>query len=147
LVVNLRFDIMFNTLNQTTYLDDQGHSIEAAKVDFIAPYQYGFDGFYKWQCGSCKFERATRSCGWSIAGQVLECESCHKRNLLVKTNCTEIDECIGMKNRLEVEIAELKHNQDKFQTHLKYAVAQKLAPLSTVIDGLLRDFRESEGKV
>lgn len=80
---------------QEKYKDDNGHEITAEKVQVLAPYQHIADGFYRWQCGSCDKEHGSRACGWPISGQVLKCDGCRKMNLLVRTNCEEIDKAFG----------------------------------------------------
>jgi hypothetical protein len=95
----------FTTLNQTIFKDHTGNSVGSELVEFISPYSHICDGFYEWECGNCGKKHASRSCGWSISGQVLKCEDsshmggskdgCGKMNLLVKTNTDELDKWMG----------------------------------------------------
>ena len=111
-------------LQQELYKNDNGHDIEAARIQVLTPYKYHVDGFYQWACGSCEFEHHSRSCGWPISGQVLECESCHKMNLLVRTNCVEIDETLQGKWKSEERDKEndrlkgiKKFNEEQMKTY------------------------------
>jgi hypothetical protein len=81
-------------LQQAKYKDDNGREVDASVVQVLAPYTHIADGFYNWSCGSCGNDHASRSCGWPIMGQVLGCDSCHKLNLLVPTDC---DDIMGMR--------------------------------------------------
>ena len=74
-------------LFQERYKDDNGHPIDASKVEVLASCTHIADGFYKWSCGKCNAEHDSRACGWPIAGQVLECKECKTMNLLVRTDC------------------------------------------------------------
>lgn len=85
---------MFTELMQSTYKDGNGNEVQAATIDVLGPYKYMSDGFHHWECGACQHKSFDRSCGWPIAGQVLKCAACGKHNLLVKTNCVEIDEAL-----------------------------------------------------
>jgi len=103
-------------LSQEFYKTDDGHEISAAEVDCITSYEYIMDGFYKWQCAGCGNIFSSRAVT-NIAGLVLKCHDrrsnermgdvkeftpgCGKMNLLVKTNCEELDKCFG--NSLELE--------------------------------------------
>ena len=100
-------DTPFKCLNQESYKDDNGKEIPASKVQCLAPYKHIVDGFYKWECGRCGKEHGSRSCGWPIAGQVLECDGCQTMNLLVKTNCEEIDKAFGLFIHMEERNKEL----------------------------------------
>ena len=91
----------FTILGQKEYKDDNGNSISAEKIEFIAPYKHIVDGFYEWECGQCGNKHGCRSCGWPIAGQVLRCEKCGFMNLLVKTNTAELDKWFGKNIELE----------------------------------------------
>lgn len=82
-------------LLQEAYKDHNGGDIAADRVQVLAPYQHVVDGFYHWQCGSCGHGHGSRACGWPISGQVLKCDECKKMNLLVRTNCVEIDKAFG----------------------------------------------------
>jgi hypothetical protein len=86
-------------LLQDKYKDDNGHDFAAADVQCLAPYKHIADGFYHWTCGICFHDHASLSCGWAISGQVLKCGACSRLNLLVRTNCIEIDEAMSGKFR------------------------------------------------
>ena len=101
-----------NNLLQEKYKDDNGHDFEASDVQCLAPYKHLSDGFYRWTCGSCFHEHSSRSCGWPISGQVLRCDSCQRMNLLVRTNCIEIDEAMSGKFRAPDRDAELERLRD-----------------------------------
>lgn len=75
-------------LQQPKYEGDNGQEVDASVVQVLAPYVHTCDGFYTWTCGACFAENGYR--WWNISGRVLECPSCHKMNLLVRTNCKEI---------------------------------------------------------
>jgi hypothetical protein len=80
-------------LQQAVYEDGDGHPVEAAKVQALAPYVHIADGFYNWTCGACGTGHSDR--WWNISGRVLPCHGCKKLNLLVRTNCTEITEALS----------------------------------------------------
>lgn len=101
----------FKTLGQRTYKDENGNEISADKVEFIAPYQHVADGFYNWECGQCGNTDNSRSCGWSISGQVLKCRKCGYYNLLVKTNTDELNQWMGKNLTLEQLTAEITKKQ------------------------------------
>lgn len=84
----------FEMLLQAQYKNANGNDIDAAVVEYLAPYRHLSDGFYRWQCGQCKHEHGDRA-GWAISGQVLCCEKCGQMNLLVRTNCAAIDEALS----------------------------------------------------
>jgi len=107
----------FTVLNQPSYKDHSGHDISAGLVEFLAPYLYVTDGFYKWQCGSCGRIHESRA-GWAIAGQVFACESCRKLSLLVKTNVEELDKCFGQKNELEHREKEVAAKEAKLAEYV-----------------------------
>ena len=70
-------------------------NVDAAVIEYLAPYRHLSDGFYRWECGQCKSEHGDRACGWPISGQVMRCNKCGQMNLLVRTNCAAIDEALG----------------------------------------------------
>lgn len=76
----------FKLLSQETYKNDNGHDIPASEAEVLAPYKHVFDGFYNWDCAVCGHEHSSRACGWPISGQILVCDKCHKKNLLVRTD-------------------------------------------------------------
>jgi hypothetical protein len=100
-------DTPFKCLNQESYKDSSGKDIPSSKIQCLAPYKHMVDGFYNWECGLCGREHGSRSCGWPIAGQVLECDGCKAMNLLVKTNCEEIDKAFGLFIKMEERDKEL----------------------------------------
>lgn len=94
----------FTTLGQAQYKSDNGHDIDAATVEYLAPYAHVADGFYSWECGQCKHKHSSRSCGWPISGQVLRCDKCGQMSLLVRTNCAALDEALtGLWRSKEME--------------------------------------------
>jgi hypothetical protein len=98
-------------LQQEKYKNDNGYEIVASEAQFLAPYKYHVDGFYEWRCPACNHDHHTRSCGWPISGQVLACDECKLKSLLVRTNCVEIDEALQGKWRsaeMEAENQRLK---------------------------------------
>src|SRR5208283_2666104 len=97
-----------NNLQQVKYKDENGREIDASSVEVLAPYMHVADGFYNWTCGACGSAHATRSCGWTIQGQVLPCDTCKKMNLLVKTNCEEIQQLMQREWDDEERKVELK---------------------------------------
>ena len=109
---------MFKFLNQPQYKDHNGNPISADLVQCIAPYKHVIDGFYNWECGQCKHEHASRSCGWAIAGQVLTCEKCGYFNLLVKTNTVELDTCFGKMIELEEREGDVKRKEEKLSEYI-----------------------------
>ncbi len=100
-----------NNLLQKKYKDDNGHEFDAADVQCLAPYTHIADGFYNWTCGICHHDHSSRSCGWPISGQVLHCDGCKRMNLLVRTNCVEIDEAMSGKFRAPERDRELERLQ------------------------------------
>lgn len=111
---------MFKHLLQDSYKSDHGADVQAATVEVLAPYKHVFDGFYRWECGACQHEHASRACGWPISGQAIKCDGCGKINLLVRTNCEEIDKAFGAylgNAEREKELARLrdieKYNDEK----------------------------------
>ena len=117
-------------LGQAVYEDDNGHPVEAEKIDCLAPYTHVADGFYWWTCGGCGVEHSDR--WWSISGRVLKCgdgrsealgesrilPGCGKMNLLVRTNCTEITEALTGKWRQ----AEVAAENERLQGIVKYNI-------------------------
>lgn len=97
---------MFTLLGQETYLDENGRAVDAIAIEHIAPYRYKVDGFFEWQCGYCLRVYASRGVG-SIAGQVLSCQYCQHRSLLVKTNTHEINNAISSKIQYEEQLQSL----------------------------------------
>src|SRR5271167_2759870 len=93
-------------LQQEKYEDDNGHEIDASKVDVLAPYVHQADGFYNWTCGSCGAEHSDR--WWNISGRVIMCPTCKKQNLLVRTNCKEITELVRRKMEIDDRDRELE---------------------------------------
>lgn len=91
----------FKYLAQPKYKGDNGQDLDSSQVDVLTPYKFIADGFHHWECGICRFDHFARSCGWPISGQVLACKSCFKMNLLVRTNCIELDTL--MKRNFETE--------------------------------------------
>jgi hypothetical protein len=77
-------------LQQEKYTTDNGE-ILAADIYTLAPYQHLGDGFYTWECGYCRTEHNSRTCGWPIAGQVEKCDKCKNVNLLVSTLTNELN--------------------------------------------------------
>ncbi len=109
-------------LAQAKYKDHNGHDIEASAVSVITSYKHIVDGFYSWDCGyqECGFPHSSRSCGWPIAGQVLQCEKCKRMNLLLRSDCEVIGEAVEKlfeSESLRREIASLrdirKYNDDQ----------------------------------
>ena len=96
-------------LQQAVYEDDNGHPVEAEKVDCLTPYTYVCDGFYGWACALCGHEHSDR--WWNVSGRVVNCQQCKKRNLLVRTNTKEITEALSgqwKSAEMEAENARLK---------------------------------------
>jgi hypothetical protein len=83
------------SLQQAQYKDDNGRDIDASNIEYLAPYRHIADGFYRWECGQCKYEHSERSCGWPISGQVMRCQKCGQMSLLVRTNCAAVDEALS----------------------------------------------------
>lgn len=123
-----------NNLAQKVYEDDNGREFPAGQVDCLAPYTHHADGFYSWTCGGCGVEHRDR--WWNISGRVLKCgdgrnqafgdtqivQGCGKMNLLVRTNCTEINTAVsGMWQQAEVAKENerlkdiVKWNEDQFR--------------------------------
>lgn len=118
-------------LGQEIYKDGNGHDIVATEIDVLTPYRHISDGFYIWACGACGHAHNDRSCGWAISAQVLPCASCHKMNLLVRTNCIQIDEALSGKWRsaeMEQENARLtgieRFNEEQIQQIRREVVAE-----------------------
>jgi hypothetical protein len=129
-------------LSQAKYEDGNGHEVDASMVDVLAPYKFIADGFYTWTCGACGEEHNDR---WhSPSGRVLVCqkgspafgsrpeEGCGKRNLLVRTNCTEISESLSGKWQATDEVKEAKrllgiqeHNEEALQ-QLRHKILTEL---------------------
>lgn len=122
----------FNHLNQESYKDESGKDISASQVQCLTPYKHIVDGFYKWQCAHCGKEQGSRSCGWPIAGQVLECNGCKTMNLLVKTNCSELDKAFGMLIRMEerekelTRLANIEHELNMLKANLQGTIVKDL---------------------
>ena len=108
----------FTTLLQETYKNDNGNEISADKVEYLAPYKHVIDGFYEWECGACGKKHSSRSCGWPISGQVLQCESCRKMNLLVRTNTDELSAMFGKNIRLEELDRQIKDKEAKLDQYV-----------------------------
>jgi hypothetical protein len=130
---------MFKFLTQPSYKDDNGNPFSADKVDCLAPYKYVIDGFYTWECGHCNNSESNRSCGWPIAGQVLKCSACQKMNLLVKTNCVELDHAFSLQNKHEEREKELLRLQNieselnSLKSQIKDGVQSQINQLTTKI--------------
>jgi len=122
----------FKFLTQENYKDSSGKDIPASKVQCLAPYKHIVDGFYTWQCAHCGKEQGSRSCGWPIAGQVLECGECQTMNLLVKTNCEELDKAFGLfinmeRREKELErLANVEHELNMLKANLTGNIIQGL---------------------
>lgn len=130
-------------MGQEFYKDDNGREISAALVEFISPYQHLVDGFYRWECGGCKNEDGSRSCGWPIAGQVLRCSNCQALNLLVKTNTVELDKLVGRNNELETGLQQLKTDRERFDPEVKWKVKETLTRLKEPIQNFLEDLNDA----
>ena len=98
----------FKYLAQPKYKGDHGQELDASLVDVLTPYKFIADGFHHWECGICHCEHFDRSCGWPISGQVLACKSCSKMNLLVRTNCVELDALMTRNFAAEYDKQELE---------------------------------------
>lgn len=107
-----------NHLQQAVYEDDNGHPVEAAKIDCLAPYTPVCDGFYTWICGSCGHEHGDR--WWNISGRVMVCQQCKKKNLLVRTNTKEITEALSG----QWKSAEMEAENERLKGIVKYNVEQ-----------------------
>lgn len=142
----------FQFLNQKEYKDDNGRPISGDVIEYITTYQYILDGFYKWQCAKCDAVHQSRA-HWAISGQVLKCEKsgmddkevkgCGAMNLLVKTNCDELDEVYGNKNIIQREMEELRRNQANLDNLIKSGVKHKLQNIYRELDTVLKD-KESQ---
>lgn len=130
---------MFTMLDQEAYKDDNGRDVAASEVDFIAPYKHICDGFYNWECGRCRREHSSRSCGWSIAGQVLKCEGCGAQSLLVKTNTIQIDELVKTKNELDLGLMRLASDRTAFDAEVKRAADRRIEQLKGPLRRLLNE--------
>lgn len=113
-------------LGQEKYKNNNGHAIEAEKIDCITTYHHIADGFYKSACGACGTDMGSRSCGWDIAGQVLECVKCKKMNLVLRSDCDwiseQIEQSLTRANKLE-----------RLEAYIKQVdVAEKIALLDKI---------------
>ncbi len=90
-----RGEWVLTNLGQEQYEDENGFPFPASKVDALAPYTHIADGFYDWTCGACGAEHHDRH--FKFSGRVSACKKCDKMNLLVRTNCAELNELIGEK--------------------------------------------------
>lgn len=122
----------FTTLLQAQYKDENGCDVDAAVVEYLAPYRHRVDGFYQWQCGQCKEEHRIRSCGWPISGQVLRCQKCGQMNLLVRTNCAAVDEALSGMWRSAEQADENARLKAILQFNCEQVVAIKRDVLSAV---------------
>lgn len=130
-------------LQQEKYETEAGNPINAEAIDFLASYTYIADGFYNWVCGGCGKEHTDR---WiTVSGRAHECTGCGKLNLLVRTNCTEINEALQGKWRAperEKELARLKGvevlNNDKL-AQLRYKI---LSEVGKMIDKIIKEENE-----
>lgn len=116
-------------LQQEIYEDDNGRPFEAEKVACLAPYTHIADGFYTWTCGSCGEENSDR--WYNISGRVMECHSCRKTNLLVRTNCAEINKLTWRNfefEELKLQVARLK-DIEKFNDDQLLKIKQEIMKL------------------
>lgn len=124
------------TLGQSLYKDENGQDIAADRVRALAPYRHIADGFYNWQCGHCCQTHNGRA-GWAISGQVLRCESCDSMNLLVRTNCIEIDTALAGKWRsveMEQENERLKNIRQYNEQQLVILKREILAQVARAVN-------------
>ena len=130
-------------LAQEMYEDDNGHPVPASEIDVLTSYKYIADGFYKWACGACGVEHSDR---WhSPSGRVLVCKKndssifdhspdemgCGKKNLLVRTNCTEITTALGGMWQADAKVKEAErlvgikeHNQQQMHELRRRVLAE-----------------------
>ena len=135
-------------------------------IDCLAPYEYMCVGFLTWECGRCGKEHSTRM--FKTAGVVIQCgrgvsiydarlekktgvryeDGCGARNLLVRTNCLEINEMLQGKWRQDEAIREnerlrgiVRYNEEVLaritrflQTDLEKALKDSLYRLKTSIE-------------
>ena len=95
-------------LEQKFYKDDNGRPIESNKIQSIGIIKYGSDGFYHWQCVDCNSVTSSRSCGWAIAGQVIQCDTCGVLCLLLRTDTDYITELCEQRYKSEERDKELE---------------------------------------
>jgi hypothetical protein len=79
-------------LNDEKYEDEHGRWVPRSDIECLGTYQAISDGFFKWCCGSCGNEGASR--GLKIGGTVWKCSSCGKKNLLVRTDIRFVNQHI-----------------------------------------------------
>jgi hypothetical protein len=139
-------------LGQEKYKDANGRDIAASQVDVLAAYQHVADGFYRWTCGRCHAEHADRACGWPISGQVIRCEQhtpafgdrnetgCGAMNLLVRTNCGEIDVALAGMWRVPDRDKELERLKGVIELNEK-AVLEVKRQLTALVNNALATWR------
>lgn len=131
----------FTTLGQTGYVNDNGVATDPDEVEFLAPYKHVVDGFYTWECGNCSQSHGSRSCGWPISGQVIACESCKKKNLLVRTNTNEISEALALafrREEVEIDLARKRAESEK------YIPVAELEDLRKASEGFMESHRKMQ---
>jgi hypothetical protein len=117
-------------LGQKEYVDDNGNKIDSSLVECITTYYHIADGFYEWDCSNCKEKHTSRACGWDINGQVLVCNKCGKRNLLLRSDVAMVKKGIGFAFEFENEhslIDAYKKRTEEAEQKLKF-VKDKLTP-------------------
>jgi hypothetical protein len=126
-------------LQQEKYETEGGAPINAEAIDHLASYTYIADGFYNWMCSGCGLEHNDR---WiAVSGRVHECSGCGKMNLLVRTDCTAIQDALQGKWQSEERDKELvrlrgiqQYNQDQL-AQLRYKI---LGEVGKTIDLVLK---------
>ncbi len=114
-------------LCQEYYKDCQGHDVPASSVQCIGTYKHIFDGFHDWICGACTDKHHDRTGGWLIEGQVLECKTCKKHNLILRNDV----EWVGAKMTKGSRVEELEARIKELESLDNAKLLQQVKTLET----------------
>ena len=71
-------------LEQDSYADELGKTVQAGQIEAIGTFKYGGDGFFTWECPHCRERAGFRA--FAINGVVFTCDKCKKRALLLRSD-------------------------------------------------------------
>lgn len=89
-------------LEQSSYPDGQGNSVNSSEIKYLGTFKYQFDGFFRWQCGNCQEEHQSRS--WRINGTICKCSKCQESSLLLRTDCQQVNNIIAASEKRTTDL-------------------------------------------
>jgi len=133
-----------NNLSQETYVDGGGKSVTADIVEVLTPYKQLIDGFYQWECAKCGKEHDSRSCGWYIMGQVLNCKGCGTNNLLVPTNIQTLLEGLhALKEKHDKDNSPEVLDEPDFSKIIAEEIGRVRGSLNRILNNEMNDFQRN----